>query len=43
MEYIKLCNGNNDYKTPHISKTKLKRSGQITMSINILDEVKAKL
>ena len=43
MECIVLCDGNNDYKMPHISKGKLERSGQLPMSIKILDEVKAKL
>ena len=43
MECIILCDGNNDYKMPHISKEKLERSGQLPMSIKILDEIKAKL
>ena len=43
MECIILCDDNNDYKMPHISKEKLERSGQLCMSIKILDKVKAKL
>ena len=43
MECIILCDGNNDYKMPHISKEKLERTGQLPMSIKILDEIKAKL
>ena len=43
MEYIILCDGNNDYKMPHISKEKLERTGQLPMSIKILEKVKAKL
>ena len=43
MECIILCDGNNDYKMPHISEEKLERTGQLPMSIKILDEIKAKL
>ena len=43
MECIILCDSNNDYEMSHISKEKLKRSGQLPMSIEILDEIKAKL
>ena len=42
MEYIILCDGDNDYKMPHMSKEKLERSGQFPMSIKILEKVKAK-
>ena len=43
VECIILCDGNNNYKTPHMSKEKLERTGQLPMSIKILDEVKAKV
>ena len=43
MECFMLCDGNNDYKMPHISKEKHETTGQLPMSIKILDEVKAKL
>ena len=43
VECIILCDGNNDYKMPHISKEELERYGKLPMSIKILDKVKAKL
>ena len=43
MEAIILCNGDNNFKVPHICKRKLERTGQLPVSIKVLDSVKEKL
>ena len=43
MECCILCDGDNKYKIPHISKQKLERAGQLPVSIVVSHELKQKL
>ena len=38
---IILCNGDNDYNIKHLSKEKLKRTGQLPNVLDVVDEVNA--
>ena len=38
---IILCNGNNDYNIEHLSKEKLKRTGQLPNVLDVVDEASA--
>ena len=38
LNEILICNGDNNYKLPHISKAKLEREGQLPMSIHVAEE-----
>ena len=39
MEAIILCNGNNNFKVPHVCKRKIERIGQFPVAIKVLDSV----
>ena len=43
MEAIILRSGISSFKVPHICKRKLERTGQLHVSIKVLDSVKEKL
>ena len=43
IEFVILCDDNNNYKIPHISTDKLERSGQFPICFRVLNSVKAKL
>jgi hypothetical protein len=43
LEKIILCGGGNNYKLPHMGKERLLRQGQLPVSIQVSDELHARI